>query len=141
MQIRIILTLAVTFAFAACAPSGAAGPKLSGTQWWLKEMPGWEMATAPQVPTLVFHSDKQAGGRSGCNTWGGGYELKGDRLRFGEMRATLMACAYGMEVERLYLNMLEQVRRVRIEGETLTLANDAGADLARFTRASTAVPP
>lgn len=141
MQIRTFLALAITFAFAACAPGSVAGPKLAGTQWWLKEMPGWEMSKAPQLPTLFFHSDTQVGGRSGCNTWGGSYELNGDRLRFSEMRATLMACAYGMDVERQFHKMLEQVRRVRIEGETLILANDAGADLARFTRASTAVPP
>ena len=134
--------LALAIALAACTPNmTAAGPLLTGTQWVLKAMPGWDMAKAPQVPTLFFQSATQAGGRSGCNTWGGAYVYKGGNLRFSEMRVTAMACAYGMDVERLYLDALEHARGVTVVDGTLILVSEGGAELARFFPASTAVPP
>ena len=139
---RTILTaLAMIVSLTACAAGDVpSAPSLAGTEWVLKAMPGWVMAKAPQIPTLHFQSDGQVGGRGGCNSWGGSYELKGTSVRFGQMRTTLMACAYGMDVEGRFHEMLRQARTLTVNGDTLTLGNGDG-ELATFFRASTAVPP
>jgi heat shock protein HslJ len=138
----ILTLLALTVTLAACTPNDApAGPSLAGTRWVLKAMPGWESAKAAQVPTLVFQSETQVGGRAGCNIWGGTYEHKGAKIRFSAMMMTEMACEYGMDVEQLYINALERTRAIGVDGDTLTLSDEMGGELARFFRASTAVPP
>lgn len=133
--------LAFAITLAACTPSVPAAPSLAGTQWVLKAMPGWELAKAAQVPTLVFQSETQAGGRTGCNIWGGKYERQGAKIRFSAMMMTEMACQYGMDIEQLFVNALEQTRAIRVEGDILVLLDEAGAELARFFRASLAPPP
>jgi heat shock protein HslJ len=138
----ILTILSLVLLLTACAANDAPAPVgLAGTQWVLKAMPGWEMAKAPQVPTLSFQSDTSVGGRSGCNSWGGGYEIKGNTIRFGHMRVTMMACAYGMDAEQRYLQMIEQTRAFAVNGDTLILSDEHGTEHARFFRASTATPP
>jgi heat shock protein HslJ len=137
-----LLPLLLALVLTACTAGNApASPTLAGSEWVLKSMPGWEMQQAPQIPTLHFQSDAQVGGRSGCNTWGGGYELKGTSIRFGQMRSTLMACAYGMDVETRFHDLLKRARTLSVDGDTLTLADETGTTLATFFRASKAVPP
>jgi heat shock protein HslJ len=131
---------AIALTLAACN-NAPAGPPLTGTQWWLNTMPGYELGKAPQVPTIHFRTSTEAGGRAGCNTWGGTYKQSAGTIRFDPVYATEMACEYGMETEQLFLAALGKARRVNLSGETLTLADEAGAELASFTRASTAVPP
>jgi putative lipoprotein len=139
---KALLTLfAFAVTLAACAPDVPAAPPLAGTQWVLKAMPGWESAKAAQVPTLFFQSETQVGGRTGCNTWGGTYERQGTKIRFSAMMMTEMACQYGMDVEQLYMTALERTRAISVNGDTLVLSDEAGADLARFFRASLAPPP
>lgn len=137
----ILTLLAFAVTLAACAPNELAAPSLAGTQWVLKAMPGWEMAKAAQIPTLVFRSETEAGGRTGCNTWGGTYERQGAKIRFSALMMTEMACQYGMDVEQLYMNALEQTRAISVNGDTLVLSNEAGTELARFFCASLTPPP
>ena len=137
-----LLTLFLTLVLAACtAAETPAAPSLVGSTWILKSMPGWEMQQAPQLPMLEFRSGTEAGGRAGCNTWGGTYELKGNRIKFNAMYMTEMACQYGMDVEQRYLDMLTRARMLTVAGETLTLADEANTTIATFFRASKAVPP
>lgn len=138
---RHTLFLLAIFLTACTVGNAPASPSLAGTQWVLKTMPGWEMAKAPQIPTMHFQSDTQVGGRGGCNSWGGSYELNGTSVRFGQMRSTMMACSYGMDVERQFHDMLRQARTLTVAGNTLTLGGEDGHELATFFRASTAVPP
>jgi heat shock protein HslJ len=137
----ILTLLAFALTLAACTPFDAPTPRLAGSQWVLKGMPGWEMAKAAQVPTLVFQSETQVGGRAGCNVWGGTYEHRGTRLRFTATMMTEMACEYGMEIEQLFIDVLGRTRGVSVVDDTLILSDESGGELARFFRASTAVPP
>lgn len=132
--------LALTLA-ACAAENTPASPQLVGTSWILKSMPGWQMQQAPQLPMLEFRSATEAGGRAGCNIWGGTYELKANRIRFGAAYMTEMACPYGMDVEQRYIDMLARARTLAVAGDTLTLADEANAEIATFFRASKAVPP
>jgi heat shock protein HslJ len=75
----------------------------------------------------------EAGGSTGCNSFGGHYELAGDRIRFSRMVSTLMACddpAINTQ-EAAFLRMLESADRAVAVGDDLTLyAGDRA--IARF---------
>jgi hypothetical protein len=62
----------------------------------------------------------------------GSFELDGERLRFGRMASTKMACPDGMEQEKRLLETLERVERYRIRGRHLELLDATGAVSARF---------
>lgn len=137
-----LTTLLLALTLAACAAEDApASQTLVGTSWILKSMPGWQMQQAPQLPMLEFRTPTEAGGRAGCNIWGGNYELKANRIRFSATYMTEMACAYGMDVEQRYLDMLSRARTLAVSGDTLTLTDETNAEIASFFRASKAVPP
>ena len=132
-----LLTLLVALLLAACTANDApASPSLVGTKWTLQSLAGAPIGDVRRAPTIHFQSDGQVGGYGGCNSWGGSYELNGDTIRFGQMRSTLMACEHGMDVEGRFHAMLKQVRTVAATGGTLVFKDEAGTELARFTKAT-----
>jgi heat shock protein HslJ len=71
-------------------------------------------------------------GFAGCNRLLGSYELKGEKLKFGRMASTRMACQNGMELEASFMQALESTVIWKIEGEHLELSDSKGTLLARF---------
>lgn len=71
-------------------------------------------------------------GFGGCNRFFGGYELKGQNLRFNKMGMTRIACIDGMDQEQAFLKALEATVRWNILGEHLELYGSGGELLARF---------
>ena len=87
--------------------------------------------------TLTIGPDNQASGNGGCNGFGGAYTLEGDKLTFGDLASTMMACAPAiMDQERKFFDALAEVRTWRLNDGTgiLYLGNDQGADILRFSR-------
>ena len=74
-------------------------------------------------PHPVLDRDgRRLSGSGGCNRLLGRYELDGDRLRFGAVAKTMMACAEPlMSRERVFIEALEATTAFRIEGERLEL--------------------
>ena len=56
----------------------------------------------------------------------------GDKLTFGQMAGTMMACLEGMDVEREFHKALQQVASWRIQGETQELFDAGGVSIAQF---------
>jgi heat shock protein HslJ len=108
---------------------------LENTYWKLIRL-GDKLITMPakqREPYFVLDSKtKRIAGSSGCNRFTGAYQQSGDRLTFGKMAMTFMACSEGMEIERDFLAALEQVRSWKIFGEHLELLDDNRGFLARF---------
>jgi heat shock protein HslJ len=71
-------------------------------------------------------------GSGGCNRLTGSYELEGERLTFGRMAGTMMACRDGMDTERAFLDALSRVRRARVLGQQLQLFDSEDKPVARF---------
>ncbi len=95
------------------------------------------MITTPEGASeihIVLHSENQrVAGFSGCNNMMGSYVLEGDKLRFGQMGSTMMACVgTGMELETKFLSVFPQVAHWEIRGETLQLRDADGKSLANF---------
>ena len=59
-------------------------------------------------------------------------QLKGEKLTFGPMASTRMACRQGMELESAFMQALEATAKWKIEGEHLELTDSKGALVARF---------
>ena len=72
--------------------------------------------------------DGTVSGTSGCNRYSGRYTLDGDDLTIDpNVAGTMMACpAAQMAVESAFLQALPTVATWAIDGETLTLSDDAG---------------
>jgi heat shock protein HslJ len=134
-----LITDGGTYEFEPAAASGsgaaAGGPAtpLEKTDWRLIRLGGETVSAAdPQRgPSLVFDpATHRVSGSGGCNRLTGGYEVKGEELKFGQMASTRMACVSGMETEQKFLAALEKVKKWKIAGRQLELMDDSGAAVA-----------
>jgi heat shock protein HslJ len=114
-------------------------PPLTGTRWRLTSYNNGRGGVTSVLgeTEIVLHlsEDGRLAGKA-CNSYRGGFEHEGERLRLvGPVAATRMACPApegAGEQETAYLNALERVARFRIEGAQLTLLDADGSTLARF---------
>jgi heat shock protein HslJ len=81
---------------------------------------------------ILNPQSRRVSGSGGCNRMTGSYELKGDRLSFGRVAGTMMACLEGMDTEKAFLDPLRQVNSWKITGQHLELFDAAGKPVARL---------
>ncbi len=135
--VKIAVSLSLLLALGACAagegkpPAGGETP-LVGTRWVLTKLGETNVAPAEREAFLTLQaSDQRASGYAGCNMFAGPYQLAGDKLSFGPLAMTRMACPPpGMAVEGGYANALRGAKAYKIAGQTMTLTDDAGKSLA-----------
>ncbi len=93
--------------------------------WRLVEVGGQAVVTpeGQREAHMILATGEEARvhGNAGCNNFFGGYETDGDRVSFGRIGSTMMACPQGMDTERAFLAALESADRYVIEGETMAL--------------------
>jgi putative lipoprotein len=123
------------------APAGAPAPEpvatasLQDTYWKVMRIGGQAVVVVDfkREPHLILHpADSRVSGSGGCNRLVGSYSLDGDRLSFGQMAGTMMACPEGMEQEQRFHTALADVERWRIMGEALQLFDSGGTVVAEF---------
>lgn len=137
---RYVATVAVVL-IAACAKSSSSGGEtasasgsvseardLVGPRWRLVELEGQPALTGggAREAHLVFSRADGAdrvGGATGCNSMGGSYHLDGERIHFGELISTKMACVEEdrMRQEARFVGALERADRYAVSGDTLIL--------------------
>jgi heat shock protein HslJ len=113
------------------------GVALDRTEWRATEIAGAQIGEKPES-TLVFSDGGRINGNGACNQMFGGYELKGEELRFHSIGATKMACAPKvMQQESQFFTALEATRRVRPDedGIALVLEDENGDTVAKLMRA------
>lgn len=89
----------------------------------------------PHGGTLTIDETGRASGSTGCNRWFAQTTREDDRLTFGQIGMTRMACPEPqMAAEQHFEAALDAARRYRVEGEDLILTDDAGREVARFMR-------
>jgi heat shock protein HslJ len=110
---------------------------LVGPRWRLVELEGQPSIPGggAREPHLRFTEENRVSGATGCNTLGGRYERTNERLRFGDLFSTRMACVEEdrMAQETRFMKALEGVDRFAVSGDTLTLLRGESA-VARFAR-------
>ncbi|CAB4881644.1 unannotated protein [freshwater metagenome] len=122
-NVRHVVLAAIASAALAIAACGAGGPSPEGT---------WILDPAQSEATLNLEGGK-VGGSNGCNMLIGAYKTDGDRLTFGELGSTLMACTGpGAALERRVMAGLRETRRFTSEGGRLVLRDDQGRALLSY---------
>ena len=110
----------------ASAPAAA----LEGTEWRLVDIGGQPSpagADSTRHPGFTLLADgRKVQGSAGCNRMTGTYQLDGQKLKFGPLATTRMACP-AMQTETAFLKALEATTRYEVNGSSLTLY---GADTA-----------
>ena len=113
----------------------AQAPPFAGVPWVLSsglDVEGWEQT----APSAVF-KDGTLGGSTGCNRYTGPYTVDGESLTLGAIASTQMACPPPAgEVERAYLDALQQVAQWRMDDAELVLLDDGATELLRYREAS-----
>jgi heat shock protein HslJ len=134
-QILALFLIAVGLILSSCAGTGAAQPDLNGTSWTLTHIQGKPVLTDTQ-PDIRFDNG-QASGAGSCNGFGGDYTVSGNKLTFGALMSTMMACMPQevMDQEQAYFSALSATASYRVDGSRLTLLDAAGNVLAEFTAA------
>ena len=81
---------------------------------------------------MLHAKEGRLAGSGGCNRIMGGYTLDGEKISFGKMEMTRMACPEEMQQEREFVDTLQRVRSWKITGQHLELFDEAGTQVARF---------
>ena len=107
-----LLTLFTLFVILLSACNSAGNATLDGTSWQLFAIGKHPPIEGSNI-TLTFE-DGRVSGHSGCNSFGGEYEFKGETIEFGMLMSTMMACADPamMDQESTFMQMLGQAQRV-----------------------------
>ena len=112
--------------------------QLENQRWVLIELIGKTVTINPGQKSAFVQFDNQNArvfGNASCNNFFGSYELQaGNRISFGQLGSTMMACG-DMQTESAFLQMLQKVDNYAIKDDTLSLHKARMAPLARFKRA------
>jgi heat shock protein HslJ len=116
------------------APTGAhARPAIEGPVWRLESLPGADakaLAASQRGVNLRFDGGR-VDGFSGCNQLMGSYAIDGDRVTFGPLAGSMMACPEpAMALETAVRKALSGSLRFAIHGEQLRLTAESGTELA-----------
>jgi copper homeostasis protein (lipoprotein) len=124
------------FAYAPWLTFADAPLPLESTSWRLSSLAGQPLssADATHAPTLMFDAaEKRVSGSGGCNRITGSYNVNGDKLDFGPIASTKMACPQPiMDTESAFLRQLSAVNSYKIDGGSLTLYSADGTPLVTF---------
>jgi copper homeostasis protein (lipoprotein) len=100
------------------------GSALEGTTWQVEKLLGNPVTLPPgsRSPHLAF-ADGHVSGSTGCNRIAGAYTVNGNKLQFGRLASTKMACLdnNAMQFERDFEGELGKVDGYRMSGTTLEL--------------------
>jgi len=120
-------------------PAGAvadsADVALEKTYWKLNRVGDGSITIAAgtrEIHLTLQPDALRVSGFSGCNTFTGTYTLAGNKLVFGNLASTMMACPHGMEIKQAVQQALGATATWRINAQTLELLDPSGTVLAVF---------
>ncbi len=132
----LFATLIIVWLIAACGSKDedpSAPVALDGTSWTLVALNGQALMSGTSI-TVAF-SEGEVTGQSGCNSYFGPYSLDENKLQFGMIAMTEMACLEPegvMDQEMAYLETLQTVAEVRLTDGQLEMLDESGAVVLRF---------
>lgn len=87
-------------------------------------------------PHIVLNAENRVAGSDGCNSLSGGYTLAGEKLAFGPLAGTRMACPQGAEQSQAFNEILSKVAAYSQHSDQLELRDATGRVIARFKAAA-----
>ena len=127
---RVLLLVAIPSIVSLAACDGSGANALRDTAWELTSLAGSDLLPGTAI-TIKFAAD-QVSGSAGCNTYGGSYEVSGDRLDLPDLYATEMGClepAGILEQESAYLTALRSAAGYQIDGDKLEILDETGKEI------------
>lgn len=129
----LLLILGTMMVLTACT-SGSRN--LEGSLWRMtsyRNADGKMVETLPEVKTTAEFREGQVSGKAACNSYNGPYEVDGEKISFGMMRTTMMACPEPiMDQEMGYLAALEMATSFDVAEDSLTLFDANGEILLEY---------
>src|SRR6187431_3249470 len=118
-------------------PSESPSPPNGGllnTYWKLILLNDKEVvvSNSQSQPNIVLNAENRITGSDGCNNITGSYLLDGEKLTFGEVAGTRMACAEGGEQAQVFNAALTKVASYTVHSDQLELRDATGLVVARF---------
>lgn len=110
---------------------------LTGVEWRLVSLgaAGAEASlVAGTTVTLRFGEDGRASGSTGCNSYGGTYQVRGDNISFSRLISTRRACLdqKANQQQQRFLSTLAAANRFRLSSNRLTILSDRGRGILNF---------
>ena len=132
LTISTLLLFLTALLLSACTATSSS-PNLKNTSWNLTQING-QPIVPNSTPTLAFDSERASGSGS-CNSFGGDYTLKGNKLTFGPLMSTMMACLDNgiMDQEFAYLAALQTTASYEVKDGNLLLLDAQGKVMAEFS--------
>ncbi len=135
----LVLLASAALALSACA-SGGSSASLAGTSWTLISYGpanGQVPAVSGTQTSINFSTDGQMDGNVGCNSFGGGYEVKDGQIIFQPVMSTMMACLGSgiMEQESGVLKVLQGTVSYELQGSSLTIHAASGDEIVKLAAA------
>jgi heat shock protein HslJ len=125
------LIAATAFVLLSLMLAACGGPDpLDGTSWVLVSYDGTSPLPGTSI-TLSF-ADGEMKGSGGCNSYWGSYQVRGERISFGETAITLQACMEPegvLDQESAYMALLGDVENFVLENDQLILVGSDGKAL------------
>jgi heat shock protein HslJ len=132
---RISRFLIVMFIFAACS-----SPRSDISGEWKLISYGDAANPTPAMSnvntSIQFDANGQIHGNVGCNSFGGNYKLRGDKLAFNSIVSTMMYCEETSIQEQGVLSVFTDNLdfQVQLNGGKLTITSLAGASAVTLVR-------
>ncbi|MDR2326609.1 MAG: META domain-containing protein [Acidovorax sp.] len=115
------------------APAAAVPVSLENTNWKLLTLNGKAVPAQGQTAQLNLLARGKLAGSGGCNRIMGSWRQKGERLQFGQVATTRMAClGAAAHTEEGLLKVLERTAGWRVHGDRLELLDAKGKLLAQL---------
>ncbi len=132
--LTVSLLVLAAFILSACSASST----LAGTSWKLISFGPANNPTAANTepnPTITFDKDSKVSGSVGCNSLSGSFKVSGDKLVFGPIATTMMACDEKLMLqESTVLQVLGETAKFKLEGSKLTITSNSGDMVAIFEK-------
>ena len=114
---------------------------LAGTDWRLVSLGPAGAETdviAGTTVTLRLGEDGRASGSTGCNSYSGTYQVRGDNIFFSRLVSTRRACLdqNANQQEQRFLSALEAANRFRLTSNRLTILSDRARSILNFVNNS-----
>lgn len=126
-NITLLSLVLVLILLTGCSIAGNSA-KLGGTSWVLVSYGGVSPIAGTQL-TLRFEGGAMGG--SACNSFGGDYQISGNKLKVGMMNSTMMYCTDEgvMDQETAYVAMLGDAQSFELQDGRLIIFTSQGEEL------------
>jgi heat shock protein HslJ len=125
----------VLLVIVACSPA-----KLDISGEWKLVSYGAAANPTPAIPnvdtSINFDLNGHLNGNVGCNSFGGNYEIRGEKITFNSIRSTMMYCEETSAQEQGLLGIFSDNTslQIKVNGDTLTITSADGVSAINLAR-------